>query len=217
MGTKIIKSLRGRRARFTRMDTAGAYVVGACSVVVTNGFIDVEVTDEMEAGEEYLQKNAWGDPCVNEKASGFRKWANVKVTMCEVDPDLLDIIADGTPIADLTPDTIGAEFGTAVNESAWALEVWSKIAGQGGATPEWGYVVVPFILNGAIDGPIKIENKVMNLAFKGEGFAGHTWGVNPHGDNPLIKVAGLADSSAYAIVQTTVQPPAATATCGALA
>lgn len=219
MPTKVLKSLKGRVIRLTRVDECGVPVVGACSSIVTNGFITVGFAPEVESGEEYTQKNAWGDFCISEKDGDRNKWVNITLSMCEVNPDVLDLVGGGTPITDGV-DTIGASFGEDNNLEAFALEVWTKQAGgvcEGGA-PEWGYFVSPFVKNGAIDGSVTVENGVMTLGLKGEGQkATADWGVGPYGDNPLLAVAGFPENHLWAVVRTTVQPPEPTEGCVALA
>lgn len=219
MATKILKSLKGRRLRLTRLDECGVPVVGACSSIVTDGFITVELAPEIEAGEEYQQKNAYGDLCISEKDADRAKWVNTTISMCEVNPDVLDIVAAGNALTDGT-DTIGASFGTTANATAFALEVWTKQAGRdcSGGNPEWGYFLVPFVINGSVDGSVTIENGALTIGYKGEGQpAVADWGVNPYGDNPLLDVAGMPVDELWAVVRTTVQPPAVTDGCVALA
>lgn len=219
MATKTLKSLKGRVMRLTRLDECGVPVIGACSSIVTDGFITVEFAPEIEAGEEYLQKNAWGDFCISEKDADRVKWINVSMSMCEVNPDVLDLVGGATPITDGT-DTIGASFGVQGNLEAFALEIWTKQAGSAcdGGDPEWGYFVAPFILNGNIDGSLTIENGTLTMDLKGEAQqASDEWGVNPYGDNPLLTVAGFPADEFWAVVRTTVQPPTVTDGCVALA
>jgi hypothetical protein len=219
MSTKKLNSLKGRTMRLTRLDNCGIPVVGACSTIVTQGFITVEFAPEVEAGEEYTQKNAWGEFCVSEKDADRTKWVNTSISMCEVDPDTLDLVAGATPINDGT-DNIGAAFGVSGSLEAFALEVWTKQAGGSceGGTPEWGYFCEPFCTNGSIDGSVTIENGVMSINVKGEGQkATSDWGVNPYGDNPLIAAAGFPVDHFWAVVRTTVQPPTVTDGCVALA
>lgn len=218
MSTKVLSSLKGRTLRLTRLDECGAPVVGACSSIVTTGFVTVEITPEVEAGEEYTQKNAYGEFCISEKDQDRWKWVNVNMRLCQVHPDILDLVGGGAPISDGT-DTIGAAFGEETNSAGFALEVWTKQAGGGcdGGNPEWGYFVVPFCLNGTLDGGFTIENGTMTVALKGEGQkATDDWGVNPYGDNPLLAAAGMPVGKHMAVVRTTVQPPSATDGCVAL-
>lgn len=218
MATKVLTSLKGRVIRLTRLDSCGAPVIGACSSIVSAGFITVEIAPEVEAGEEYTQKNAWGDFCVSEKDRDRYKWVNVSLSLCEVHPDILDLVGGASAISDGT-DTIGASFGEDTNDQGFAIEVWTKQAGGScdSGNPEWGYFVVPFCLNGALDGGFTIENGTMSVSLKGEGQpAVADWGVNPYGDNPLEAAAGMPVGDFMAVVRTTVQPPAVTAGCVAL-
>ena len=219
MPTKTTRSLKGRSLRITKLDACGAPVIGLCSSIVTNGFISVEFSPEIEAGEEYSQKNANGDFCIQEKDRDRTKWVNVTLSMCEVNPDVLDLIGGGNPITNAT-DTIGASFGPDGNLDGFGLEVWTKQAGSAcvGGTPEWGYFVLPYVINGGLDGSIKIENGTLTIGLKGEGQAATSaWATNPYPDNPLMAAAGFPAGDFWAVVRTTVQPPAATTGCVALA
>ena len=219
MATKMLNSLKGRVIRITRLDNCGVPVVGACSTIVTAGFITLGFTPEVEAGDEFTQKNAWGDFCIDEKDADRNKWVNVALSLCEVNPDILDIIGGGSAITDGT-DTIGSSFGQYNSTQGFAIEVWTKQAGGAcvGGSPEWGYFVAPYCINGSLDGSITIENGTLAVDVKGEGQkATASWGVNPYADNPLLTPAGFPVGDMWAVVRTTVQPPAVTDGCVALA
>jgi hypothetical protein len=218
MATKTLKSLKGRVMRITRLDACGIPVVGDCSSIVTDGFITVSFTPNVESGEEFTQKNAWGDFCISEKDADRTKWFDVAISMCEVDPDVLDIIGGGNVINDGT-DNIGAAFGENSDADAFAIEVWTKQAGGSceGGTSEWGYFVAPFVQNGSIDGSFEIANAALTAGLKGEAQkATDAWGVNPYLDNPLLTVDGFPPENFMAVVRTTVQPPEVTDGCVAL-
>lgn len=74
MATKKLRSIKGRVARITRLDSCGAPVFGECSTIVTKGFITVTIAEEKEAGDEYKQKNAWGELWINDKDPDLTKW-----------------------------------------------------------------------------------------------------------------------------------------------
>lgn len=136
MATRILRSIKGRVIRLTRLDVCGAPVVGPKSSIVTRGFISVTLSEEIEAGEEYTQKNAWGEFCINEKDPDIMKWVNTTVELCEVDPDVLDVIGGATPVI-AGGNTIGWTRGAAAPVGAFAVEVWTKKTGADAcAAPE---------------------------------------------------------------------------------
>lgn len=220
MATKKLRSIKGRVARITRLDSCGAPVFGECSTIVTKGFITVTIAEEKEAGDEYKQKNAWGELWINDKDPDLTKWANTTIQFCEVDPDVLDIIGGATPVVDGSGDTIGATFGPNAPTGAFAIEVWTKKAGSDNCTDgvtEWGYFVVPFVKNGKLEGDVKIENAPLNVTFKGQGFgAPADWGVGPYGDYPMKTVAGFPSGDFWGMVITDVAPPDPTDGCAEL-
>ena len=123
MATKKLKSIKGRTMRLTRLDECGAPDTAAeCGMIVTDGFIKVTLSNEVQAGQEYTQDNAWGDACIDEKDPDRIKWVNVAISMCEVDPEVLDMVGGANPVI-VGADTIGATFGTAANPGAFAIEV----------------------------------------------------------------------------------------------
>lgn len=220
MATKKMKVYKGRAIRITRLDQCGNVVYGPASTVVAYGFITVTISEELEDGEEYTQKNAFGEFCLNEKDPSILKYANVSIEMCEIDPDVLDIIGGATPVV-VGLNTIGWTRGTTPNTNAFALEVWGKMAGAGacGASgdPEWGYIPVPFVKNGKLDGDLQIGNAPLNVTLVAEGYgAPASWGVGPYGDNPFLVVAGFPAGEVYGAIVTTVQPPDPTDGAGPL-
>lgn len=216
MANKTIKSIKGRAARITRLDECGLPVYGPCSSLVTHGFISVTISHEYQAGDDYTQKNAWGELCVNEKDPDRIKWANTAIQFCEIDPGFLDIIGGANPVT-FGGSTVGATFGPSAPVGAFALEVWTKKSGVGaciGGSPEWGYFVVPFVKNGKLDGDVKVENAPLNLSLTGAGYgAPADWGLGPYLDNPLLATGGFPVGDFWGMAITSVQPPAPTDGC----
>lgn len=214
MSTKILKSIKGKTVRLTRLDECGAPVDGSCSTLVSDCFVSVTMSGEYEAGDEFIQKNAWGELCINDKDGDVLKRVNIAIQFAEVNPDALDIIAQANPVMS-GYEVIGSSFGTDLNQSSFALEIWTKRTGQDCSPeglPEWGYFLVPFVKNGKIDGDITIENGVLALNLMGEAFpASNSWGIGPYSENAFVEQFPTGDI--FGMVVTTVQPPADTAGC----
>jgi hypothetical protein len=214
MATKNLKSIKGKVVRLTRLDDCGNVIEGSCSTVVAECFVSVTVAGEYEAGDEYIQKSAWGALCINDKDSDILKRVSVSIEFAEINPDALDIITGANPVID-GYDTIGQSWGTEYNESSFALEVWTKRAGVDcppSGIQEWGYLVIPFIRNGKIDGDISIANETLTMSVMGEGFnAPASWNTTPYAENPFMVPFPAGD--VFGMVVTTVQPPADTDGC----
>lgn len=222
MPTKTLRSVKGRRMRLTALDECGVPDFGnTCGSIVTSGFISVTWSDEVETGEEFTQKNAWGDFCIAEKDSDRVKWVNLTISMCEVDPEILIMVGGALANENTTGDTIGAFFTREPNPLSFAIEVWTKKAGAsacgpGGGTPEWGYFAGFNVRNGMLDGDLTLENGPLTLGLKGELYAAAGWGTGPYTDKPLENTLGAPDGVLRYIGVTTVQPPTETAGCVAL-
>lgn len=221
MPSKILKTIKGRRIRITRENSAGAYIVGTCSSVVSDGFITVTLANELQKGQEFTQQNAWGDFCISEKDGDRVKWTNVTIQLCEVNPDLLDIIGgesitpvNATIATILT--TIGFTQGQQVNTQAFGFEMWTRQVRS--TASEWGYFACPMVINGSIDGSVAVSNGALTLTVRGEAVAAPaSWGTSPYLDNPLMATGGFPAGEVWGGVVTTVQPPALTAGCASLA
>jgi hypothetical protein len=206
--------------RLTALDECGAPdVTNSCGSIVTSGFISVTWSDEVESGEEFTQKNAWGDFCIAEKDGDRVKWVNLTISMCEIDPEVLVMLGGAVPNMNSTGDIVGAFFTREPNPLSFAIEVWTKKAGgdvcaPGGGDPEWGYFAGFNVRNGMLDGDLTIENAPLTLGLKGELYgANAAWGVGPYDDNPLDTTLGVPEGVLRYVGITTVQPPDDTVGC----
>ena len=223
MATKKLRSIKGRRMRLTALDECGAPDYNSpCGVIVTSGFISVTWSDEVETGDEYTQKNAWGDFCIAEKDGDRVKWTNVTISMCEIDPEILVMLGGAVPNLNEDGAMVGAFFTSQPNPLSYAVEVWTKKAGtdacgSAGGDVEWGYFAGYNVRNGMLDGDLTIESAPLALNLKGELYgANAAWGVGPYPDNPTENATGVPAGSLRYIGVTTVQPPDDTDGCVAI-
>jgi hypothetical protein len=214
MATKILKSIKGKVVRLTRLDSCGNVAIGSCSTLVSECFVSATLSPEIEAGEDYLQKSAYGDLCISDRDPDQIRWYNVTIEFAEINPDALDIVGGTTPIIN-SGDTIGTWIGQTTNEDSFALEIWTKRTGVDcatGSNQEWGYFVLPYVRNGRVEGDITIENGVLTMSVMGMAFpAPANWGLGPYTANP-IPVA-MPGGELLGIAVTTTQPPADTNGC----
>lgn len=215
--TECFTPIRGRKVRVTELDECGNVDLDG-QFVVSEGFITVTLSFENESGDEYIQKNAAGKLCVNERNPDALKRLNAEVDWCQVDPDMVSLIT-GFPVELSELDAVGFRIKEGEYETRWGLEVWTDLAGNvcdEAGNRCYGYLLIPLITGAAISGDITVENS--NLTFQTMGYTeGNSgWGVGPW--DVIGTPAGPLDEAMaadeHALIRTTcVAPPAAV--CGA--
>lgn len=212
--------IRGRALRVTRLDGCGNPVPGPDSVVATKGFISVGLTSNTEEGDPISVTNANGDICISDtpapKVTGF----GVEVTLCGVDPNLVNLLT-GQPLvydgADV-PEPVGFRINTSVSldDSGFAMELWSGVPAAAcvpGQGQNFGYLLLPFVKGGVL-GDLTVENGPVNFVVTGaQTKDGSGWGVGPYdvvldGDGDESPLLEAIDSRDHLHVQITqVAPP----------
>ena len=162
--------IKARRIRVTKLDECAEpdATVGNLSTLVTSGFIKVGGSMEVEDGEEFLVKNAWGELCINEKDASRIKRVNLEMEFCQVHPALLELIAGATSSQDGSSNYVGASFGEAVG-TKFQLEVWTKIAGSDCDPSQpipYTYWCFPVVTNGIL-GDFEFANAAATLMVNG--------------------------------------------------
>lgn len=218
MATTCFSVVRGKRVRVTEVDACGAPVFGG-SYAVSEGFIQVALSSELETGDEYVQKNADGKLCINERAPDNLKRLNVTIDWCEVDPDIIALITRNPVELDGETDVVGFRIQEGVADKTWALEVWTGLGGDkcGPDGELFGYMLLPLV-TGSTLGDITIANAAATFQTMGYTQGHSQWGVgpwdvvgSPDNPGPLDEPIGATD---HALLRVTSVPPP-DATCGA--
>lgn len=186
----ICPSFIGARVmRVTKLDNCGRPVYGPNSVGVSDGFVSIELSPEVQEGEDYTQRNAAGDLCVSERGQDALQWISVSIEFCRVDPCLWTLM---NPTWKLVRNAHGEVTGFRIGEKftdreGFALEIWPKVSSQGGlcdddapeeADPS-GYFLLPYVIGGAPDG-WTLEDGVATFTLTGRTKAGSLWGKGPY-------------------------------------
>lgn len=217
--------------RVTQLDECGNVVEGECSTVVSNGVITVEIAREYEDREDFFKKNADGTFCVTETDPPILKWINLTLTFCNVDPELVRLLAGEEVLEDdaTPPNIIGFRNtqGASATVNA-AVEVWTRTAGANNCGPEgprFGYLLFPWGIEGTIS-DLTLENGAADFILTLRTQQGSPWGVGPYtvvesaavatlGDPmPLFDPVGPLDHELW--LWTTLEPPVASCGCIAL-
>jgi hypothetical protein len=223
---------RGVTMRLTRLDVCGVPVVGACTTVVSSGFVSVEVSPQYIDPTEIEQLNANGEACVIDQTCPQFKWDELEMVFCNVNPNIWNIITgDALVLNDNTPtaDTVGfRQSGQDLCTANFALEIWTQKPGQPCTDPdmkEYGYWLFPFVVQGTV-GDWTFENDALTLTLNARTSGGSGWGTGPATylvrrdavtDTPevLLTAIGPNDHMHHEVV--TVAPPTPACDCIALA
>lgn len=221
MATRCFTPVLGKRIRVTRLDECGTVPASgtANSIAVTNGFISLTLSSEVEDGAEIITKKADGSLCVNEMTASSFKRFTLEMEFCGVDPGLLSLVTNGEAYLDYNGDSAGIVVPEGTIDSKFALEMWSGLSGA--ACPTGidadecsGYLLLPFVQAGVL-GDIEVTGEdaitfSMTGAFtKG----GNGWGVGPYevlldGTTPSVLPEALDPLDHLLLVETCVSPPA---------
>lgn len=171
----------GTRLRATRTNQIGVPSSESNAQTVTDGFITVSLTSEVEDGVEILQRNAAGALCVNERRANSFKRFNLEVEFCGVPPELLTMITNAEPYEDHAGDIAGFTVPEGEIDRHFAFELWTGLSGSTDSEEAGGYLLLPLVTGGTIgdvtvDGENAINFTATGMMTKG----GNRWGVGPY-------------------------------------
>lgn len=182
MAATCYQIVRGKRIRVTRLDACGAppAALAANGNVVSSGFITVAYAFDYEDGDEFIQKNANGDLCINDRSNDVFKRVMVTIDFCGVDPDLLSLVTGSSLVVD---SVSGIDQGIDIDEttmgtSNFAFELWGGIDGQA---------------------PCPLTNETQSITEGGSGLTSFTLTYNGQ------TTASIAASSTVAQITTALQ------------
>jgi hypothetical protein len=220
-------TVRGRKARFTRLDELGRPLYGPSGQAVTKGIISVTYTPNVTEGEATSVTNFAGEQCISAPApcATIDNWT-VAVEFCAVDPCVvLMIYPSWIPYYDDFGSIKGFQIvGGLSCDVGFALEIWGQIGSAGssvqcgpGAVSGSTYWLAPRLV-GAAPGEITISNESTSFTFSGTTTGPVGWRRGPY----LVDIVGgipsvlrePVDSAAQLVEFTTqVRPPEPTNGC----
>jgi hypothetical protein len=225
MTTRCFKPIFGKRMRVTKMNSCCLPVTGGnCAEVVTDGFISLSLSSEVEDGAEVVVKKASGAVCFQQKAPDSFKRFTLEMEFCGVDPDLLSFMTNMSPYTDWNGDIAGATAYEGVVDQKFGLEVWTGLAGDAcptGVEEASGYIVLGCV-NAGVLGDITVdgENAVSFTMQGAYTVSGHGWGVGLYpvvlnGAVPALLPTPIMPSEPLLILETGVAPPPVQCGCKA--
>jgi len=189
------------------------------------------MTKNYEDREEFFVKNGDGTFCVRETNPPILKWIDLVITFCNVDPDIVNIVA-AEPLY-TSDDSAATKIGYSTDQDSaasvnFALEAWTRLSGTAALCTggqEYGYFLFPFVVEGTI-GDMTLENGVANFVVNARTTNNSLWGVGPYNvdlsdaagtlDNPIPMLTPITSTQHARMFITRLDPPAASCGCAAV-
>lgn len=212
MSTKCYAMVRGSGIRVTGLTSHGAipdpiqFATSKSVAVVTIN----EVTDS--GGVESLNSDGDDTTRVRFQKPDQPLSYTADVNFLRVDPGVLSLVSGVPVVLNSNGDVAGFDSATRRHAAAFALEVWSRLAGDAcdaSGARQYGYTVFPFLKGGFLSG-FEFRNGLASFNLRGaQTRKVPRWGVGPYDlEGPherLTKV--VSRNTLYRTTLTTAVPP----------
>lgn len=155
--TRCYTPIKGRILRVVLLNDCGVPVTGTGSAqVVQSGFVQVQSSPQYETGNEYIQKTADAQLCVNEKDADILKRFELTADLCTIDPGLVANTISPARLLTFSEAPTGTGFAMAEGAATthFSLEVWQRVSGAGACDPSgltrYVYNAWPHLVNAKI-------------------------------------------------------------------
>ncbi len=223
MATRCFTPVLGKRMRVIALDECGNVPASGTqdAMVVTDGFISVTLSAEVEDGTEIITKKADGSLCVNEMTNASFKRFTVETEYCGVDPGMLSLTTNAEVYENYDSDAAGIVVPEGTITKKYSQELWTGLSGAAcaeGDEEASGYMLLPFVQAGVLgDLTVDGENAVSFMSTGGFTKGGNNWGVGPFNvlDNigtPSPLPTALDPLDHLLLIETGIAPPASA--CG---
>lgn len=216
MATKAITPIRGKRIRVTQLDDCGRLTPTSMQIV-TEGFVTVSLSPQVEDGTDIQVRKANGAMCINERGNPTFTGFDVEVEFCEVNPSLISFVTNSEDYENYAGDIAGFTVAEGEITGKFALELWTGIAGVAcgeDGDEASGYILLPLVNAGTL-GDLEIggEDAITFSLSNSSTHGGNTWGVGPYnvlGDEgtPSPLPTALDPLDHFLMIETFITPPA---------
>lgn len=208
-------SVFGLVMRVARLGPSGLPLVGAGNTVTANAFTKLDFDPVYKDGVNIEEPNAAGGICITyDGDASLRHW-NVKIEICSVAPELMEILSAGSVLSVATdvmgwasPDIGGSPSGA----NGVSVEVWSRAVLNAGAAATNPYIhwLAPRVKNLKLTSPLTIGAEAVKGTFEGIAIGNPLWGDGPLNDWP----ATIPSAQPLQYIRQSTTPPSSVAGYG---
>lgn len=208
----------GRVLRLTKLDNCGRVLYGDEARLVTEGFISVTATANIDAGTEVAVTNANGVTKARRAAKPKHNGWTVSIDFVGVDPFALNFMTGNPLVRNGAGDLAGFDQDTEVQaaDANVAVEVWTDLGDGDECTPTQeqlvGYLVLPWLQGGVVS-DFTVQNDAINFTVASAASkTGHEWGQGPYvvdvdGSGNPVSLATIPGSVALRAIEVGLNPP----------
>lgn len=184
MTSYCFKPIRVPKVRATLLDVCGEPDDVDCASVTTKGIITIEQTAELQDMDDFYEKNADGEFCVEDVVPEILKWYNLTLTFCLVDPELVYLLTKQQIVLSDDDDPVAIGNISAQGDIAnvnFGLEAWTRLANQSdcGDGIRYGYILWPWVVQGKM-GDVTYQNGTANFVVTARTHRDSLWGTGPY-------------------------------------
>lgn len=188
MASRCWASVRGEVARVTKLNACCEAVNTTCGVVTTDGWISAVVTQEIEAAQSITVKNSADRVCVYDPGCDSLLDLQVVLTLCKVNPELINIMTGQTIELDYAGVAVGTRRSTDLKcDNRFALEIWTTVPNTacattagGAAVKQYGYFLLSCLRSATITGDITIDGaNAVSVELTAKTTIPSLWGTGP--------------------------------------
>lgn len=203
-------ALRLCRLRVTKLDSLGNVASGADNSYVTDNPLQLQMTPEVETGEERTLKNGCGGVVASSRdPDRFKRWS-LELDLTKIEPALkqlllgVDLISDGgTPVGINGVSQISSDF----EPSLVAVEAWGDAEVDDAPDPDRPYMYFIWPATFWQFGQNTLSSDYLQPKLTGFSRSNPLWGTGPYDDYGIV-----FSVEHWAWVQVPDAPP--TADCG---
>lgn len=234
MASYCFKPIRVPKVRATLLDSCGAPASGGasatCASVTTKGVITIEQTAELADMDDFYEKNADGEFCVQAVSPEILKWYNLTITFCLVDPELVYLLTKQSLVLSNADNPVAIGNDSAEGDIAnvnFAFEAWTRLANQSdcGDGVKYGYVLWPWVVQGKM-GDVTFQNGTANFVVTARTSRDSLWGVGPYSvmkseatatlGQPMPQYTPIGSQTHRRMIVTGLAPPVESCGCTAI-
>lgn len=201
MAEKTGVAAQGTVLRLVKLNVCGAPVSGSSSaVVVTAGYISLQIEPQYVDGDVFRTKNAAGALCLNKVTQNAYGNSNITIAMCVLDPDAEVLLTGGRLLATSAPVSgTGVAIGYNNPVAHTSVETWQPLSGRGACDPSGNQLYVYWAVMNTWNYKVQsstVENGPLELTVQGmTDYPSALWGRGP-GSGPYW-IDSAIDTTSY--------------------